>query len=84
MFELLSRFHPGELIGLSAVVGGLVVGAIAVVMGIGLEMRKIELAAALKKDMIERGMTPEEIRTVMEAGQNHPHANHKPRRYSEV
>ena len=39
-------------------------------MGIGLEMRRTELAAALKRDMLERGMTAEEIRIVMEAGSN--------------
>jgi hypothetical protein len=71
MYELFSKMEPGELIGLVAVVGGLVCGIIAIVMGVGLEMRRIELAAALKKDMLERGMTPEEIRIVMEAGSKH-------------
>jgi hypothetical protein len=40
MFELLSRFDPGQLIGLTA----------------------------LKKTMLERGMSAEEIRMVMHAG----------------
>jgi hypothetical protein len=64
MYELLSKIEPGELIGLVAVVGGLVCGIVAIVMGVGLEIRRVEL----KKDMLERGMTAEEIRIVMEAG----------------
>ena len=68
MYELLSKMEPGQLIGLVAVVGGLVCGIVAIVMGVGLEVRRVELAAALKKDMLERGMTAEGIRIVMEAG----------------
>jgi hypothetical protein len=68
MYELLSKMEPGQLIGLVSVVGGLLCGVVAIVMSIGLETRRIELAAALKKDMLERGMSAEEIRTVMEAG----------------
>jgi hypothetical protein len=64
VYELLSKFDPGGLVGLIAVVGGLVGGIVAIVMGVGLEIRRVEL----KKTMIERGMTPEEIRLVMEAG----------------
>jgi hypothetical protein len=41
---------------------------VAIVMGKRLEMRRIELAAALKQNMLDRGMTAEEIRIVMEAG----------------
>jgi hypothetical protein len=68
MYELLSKMEPAHLIGLVSVVGGLVCGTVAIVMGVGLEIRRVELAAALKKDMLERGMTAEEIRIVMEAG----------------
>jgi hypothetical protein len=68
MYELLSKVDPGLLIGLVSVVGGLVCGIVAIVMGVGLEIRRVELSAALKKDMLERGMTAEEIRIVMEAG----------------
>ncbi len=68
MYELLSKLEPGQLIGLVSVVGGLACGIVAIVMGVGLEIRRVELAAALKKDMLERGMTAEEIRIVMEAG----------------
>ena len=72
MHELLLKMDPGLLIGLVSVAGGLVCGIVAIVMGIGLEIRRVELAAALKKDMLERGMTAEEIRIVMEAGSKIP------------
>ena len=70
MYEVLSKMEPVHLIGLVSVVGGLVCGIVGIVMGVGLEIRRVELAAALKKDMLERGMTAEEIRIVMEAGSN--------------
>ena len=70
MYDLLAKMEPGQLIGLVAVVGGLVCGIVAIVMGVGLEFRRVEIAGALKKDMLERGMTPAEIRIVMEAGFN--------------
>jgi hypothetical protein len=68
MYELLSKIEPGHLIGLVAVAGGLACGIVAIVMGIRLEIRRVELASALKQDMLERGMTADEIRIVMEAG----------------
>jgi hypothetical protein len=68
MYELLSKFEPGQLIGLVAVSGGLLCGLVAIVMGIGLEMHRVNIAASLKKSMLDRGMTAEEIRMVMESG----------------
>jgi hypothetical protein len=68
MFELLSRFDPGQFIGLTAVVGGLTCGALGIVSGVWLANRKSELSAGLKRSMLERGMSAEEIRVVMEAG----------------
>jgi hypothetical protein len=68
MIELLSKFNAGELIGLTAVVGGLMCGALGIVMGVGLAIRRTELEAGLKRSMLERGMSAEEIRMVMEAG----------------
>jgi hypothetical protein len=84
MHELLSKFEPGELIGLTAVVGGLVCGIVAIVMGVGLTIRKAELEAGLKKSMLERGMSAEEIRMVMEAGSCTSGEHCKQPAYSEV
>jgi hypothetical protein len=68
MSELLSKFSPSELIGLTAVLGGLICGLVGIVMGVGLAIRKAELETGLKKSMLERGMSSEEIRVVMDAG----------------
>ena len=70
MPELLSRFDPGEMIGLVAVSGGLLCGLVAIVMGIWHEHRKTEINAALKQEMLNRGMSADEIRTVLDAGCN--------------
>jgi hypothetical protein len=84
MLELLSKFQPGELIGLTAVVGGLFCGVVAIVMGIGYAIRKTELEAGLKKSMIDRGMSAEEIRMVMETGSCGTLEHGKQPAYSEI
>jgi hypothetical protein len=68
MMELLSKFDAGELIGLTAVVGGLMCGALGIVMGVGLAIRRVEVGAGIKRAMVERGMSAEEIRMVMDSG----------------
>jgi hypothetical protein len=60
--------EPGELIGLVAVAGGLLCGIVGIVMGCWLEMRKVAGANDLKQNMLERGMSAEEIQTVLDAG----------------
>ena len=68
MSEFLSKFDGGELIGLVAVAGGLFVGLVcgasAIIMGRLHSMRQL----ALKQDMIQRGMSAEEICAIMDAG----------------
>lgn len=75
--EFLSRFDGGELIGVIALAGGMIVGTILGSMGILLgfyvqrqELRRAEILAALKQDMLNRGMSAEEICMVLEAGSN--------------
>lgn len=68
MEELLYRFTPGQTIALVAVAGGLLCGIIGIIMGCWTEMRKVEITAALKQDMLNRGMSVDEIQTVMNAG----------------
>jgi hypothetical protein len=71
MAEVLSGVGPGELIGLVAVAGGLLIpilcGVMAIVMDGLHKMREV----ALKQDMVNRGMSADEIRTVIEAGSKH-------------
>lgn len=68
MDDLFSRFEPGQFIGLVAVGGSMLCGIVGIVMGCWLEMRKVATAAALKQDMLNRGMPADEIRTVLDAG----------------
>ena len=72
MDDLLSRFEPGHVIGLVAVVGVMLCGLMGIVMGCWLEMRKVATAAALKQDMLNRGMSADEIRTVLDGGSGKP------------
>jgi hypothetical protein len=72
MMELLSKFDSGELLGLIivgiAIIGGFLCGIIGIIAGVWQKVRQAEIAAALKRDMLNRGMSAEEIRTVLEAG----------------
>lgn len=72
MYELLSKIEAAHLIGLVSVIGAYACGIIGIVMGVGLAIRRAELSAGLKRDMLERGMSAEEIRVVMEAGSKNP------------
>jgi hypothetical protein len=72
MYELVSRMAPAELIALIGIVGGLFVGLVVfvtgIVMGFRLEIRRAEMAIAFKRELLERGLTPDEIGIVVEAG----------------
>jgi hypothetical protein len=70
--DLLAKMSPGALIGLVAVTGGLLCGIVGIVMGCWLEMRKVSATTALKQDMLDRGLSAEDIKTVLEAGSGHP------------
>lgn len=48
------------------VVGG-IIGVVAIVAGYWSKVRRIEVEAGLKQDMIERGMSAEEIERVIRA-----------------
>jgi hypothetical protein len=68
MIELLSKFPSDELIGLVAVVGGLLIGLIcgptAIIGAYWIQIRQM----ALKQEMLNRGMSADEIRMVVDAG----------------
>ena len=68
MSEFLARFDGGELIGLVAVVGGLLCGIFGILGHFWHENR----VAALKRDMVERGMSAEEIQAVVACGSGQP------------
>jgi hypothetical protein len=68
MYEYLSKMDPDllmrALITLVIVGGGLLCTLIAILGYLWHAVRKLE--AALKQDMLNRGMTAEEMRTVLE------------------
>ena len=65
MSEFLSRFDSGELIGLVSIVGGFIMGAFVIGVHYWHKVRETEL----KREMLARGMSAEEIKTVLEAGE---------------
>jgi len=72
MADLLSKFDGGQLIAVVAIVGGLLFVTIASVVKSAARswrgIREAEINAALKQDMLNRGMSADDIRTVLEAG----------------
>jgi hypothetical protein len=68
MSDFLSRFQSDELIGILAMVLTSICGVIAIIGAFWYHIRKLEVTGALKKDMLERGMSAYEIKTVLEAG----------------
>jgi hypothetical protein len=52
---------------LSSIVGGLLIGVIAVVTSQVRDMRRDDMDATLKMEMIQRGMSADEITKVLEA-----------------
>ena len=73
MEELLHRISGGDIIPILAIVmifgSGLIVSLTAIIGRIVYRIRSDATAAQLKQDMLDRGMTADEIKTVLEAGQ---------------
>ena len=68
MNEFMSRLNPGEMIALVSICGGMLIGLVSVGLGVWHKVRAEEIAAELKRDMLDRGMSADEIKTVLEAG----------------
>jgi hypothetical protein len=75
MYEYLLRFSPGEMIAIVAVVGGLIFLTAAILADTWQRARKVELEIKLKQDMLDRGMSADEIRTVLDAGKSTTFSN---------
>jgi hypothetical protein len=76
MADWLSQYSPKELIGLASVIGGVLFLIIIIVSSHWAGVRRAEINAhlaeqelALKQQMLERGMSAEEIVLVLNAGQ---------------
>ena len=68
MSEFLSRLTSNDVCVLMFFAGIAVVGLAAIAAGCWHSLRKEEIAANLKQDMLNRGMSAEDIKTVLEAG----------------
>jgi hypothetical protein len=68
MNEFLSRLNPGEMIAIVSICGGLLITLLSVRLGTWHKVRSEEIAAEIKRDMLDRGMSADEIKTVLDAG----------------
>jgi len=65
MFEPLVEKNPALLIPILSVVGAAVVFLVWIIAHYWAKIRRMELEAALKKDMLNRGLSPAEIERVL-------------------
>jgi hypothetical protein len=75
MGDLLSKFDSGELIGLAGMAGAFVCAVLGILLAFFVQWqksRRAEMLAALKQDMLSRGMSADQIQTVLEAGSQKP------------
>jgi hypothetical protein len=77
MMEWFAQQSAGQLTGLVAVITGPLIAIVAIVCGIWARVRRHELTAqrataelAFKQQMVERGMSADEIERVLAAGRN--------------
>ena len=75
MYDYLMRFSPGEMIAIVSVVGGLFVILIAIVADVWHRARKVEIETKFKQEMLDRGMSADEIKTVLDAGRNRSYSS---------
>ena len=68
MSEFLSKIQPNDMIPIIAVTGSMLVMVTVVIAFVWRSVRKADIAAKLKQDMLDRGMSADEIRTVLDAG----------------
>jgi hypothetical protein len=65
--EFIAQVGVGPFISLVSIVGGLMIPLVAIIGGFMYKSRKLHLEAALKQQMLDRGMSAEEIRDVLAA-----------------
>jgi hypothetical protein len=70
MTEVLSKFQPANLIFLAMGAGVVLLLMLMVAAHYWYEARESENATKLKLDMLDRGMSADEIKTVLEAKQS--------------
>jgi hypothetical protein len=70
MGDFITQIGFGPFIALVATVGGLLIPLVAIIGGLTYKYRKLQVEAALKHQMIERGMSAEEIKEVIGASRS--------------
>ena len=70
MGDFITHIGFGPFIALVAVVGGLLIPLVAIIGGLTYKHRKLQVEAALKQQMIERGMSADEIKEVIGAARS--------------
>jgi len=68
-WEWLPQPNGGDFAAILAISIAALIGIVSVVMGIAYRMHKNKLDDALKREMLDRGMSADEIATVLNAGQ---------------
>ena len=67
MLEFFDKLNGGELIGFTAVIAGPLIAIVAIIMSQWRRVRVAEMDAALKQQMLDKGMSAAEIEQVMRA-----------------
>jgi hypothetical protein len=67
MQELLSQIGVGAFIAIIAILGSFLIPIVAIVGAFTYKHRRLSVEAALKHDMLDRGMSAEEIERVLGA-----------------
>jgi hypothetical protein len=91
MLEWLEKQNVDQLIGFVAVAGGLLIPIVAIISAQWARVRReecrtrqAETEAALKQQMIERGMSADEMVRVLESGQMKPASDEEKRAKQDV
>jgi hypothetical protein len=68
MMDSISRLESGDLVAVLVVAAVMATVLISAATSVWGNVRRAQILANLKQDMLDRGMSAEEIKTVLEAG----------------
>jgi hypothetical protein len=71
MVELMSRIQSNDLIAIVGILAGCLCAIAVTAATVWSRVRTAQISAALKQDMLDRGMSADEIQAVLEAGAKH-------------
>ncbi len=70
MLEYISRLESNDLVAVMVVIAVSVTALISTALSVWGKVRRAQVSANLKQDMLDRGMSADEIKTVLDAGSN--------------